>query len=316
MIPVIWTIRYSILFNSPSVNLNKGIGFDVYRSRLFDPARMSSHHWLFSNVAIPSLATQQGVECGRTIVQVLASTEMPQVQKSALESSIKPYPWADIFYISPEEKQVPYRYCVARGLDKMKVPDGCLYINARLDDDDAIASNFSVRLRGFASDSSVGYGISFGKGYVGVFDEGRRTFDGMYLHYKPMIAIGLAVIGKVRDGRPSHDIFGLGAHAKIDRRHPVILDSSMPSFIRTSYSKQDSGGAIYLSQKYEPIDPQAVLEHFGIQEHLLPSVARSNSRLAIEKRKAIVRGVKERTMHLGRKANNKVRSLLRVSGRN
>lgn len=290
MIPVVWTMRYSVLTREKRWNINKNISFEDYRGKLFSDERMDQRHWMLSNISLPSLSVQGG----QTVLNIIASEAMPSRHKRRLEDTVSGFSWVRISYVSPEEERIPFEKCLQETLGEMDI-SGDRYVNAGIDDDDAVSRDFSDRLRNLAGEYSIGHIISLSQGCIGVFDWGSQRFEGLYSYNSPKINLGLAVVGSFKGGTPSHSMYSLGVgHMKLDSKYRVVLDGSQMSFLRTSYPTQDTEGAIRLSRSYQSVDPATVLERFNLSVDFLPRVGDSISRLKHEKRMAFCRRIRQR----------------------
>lgn len=272
LVPIIFAIRYSVLSRSLGMNIAKDVDYEEYRSRLFDPARLALKQELFAEIALPTLAAQQGTAEGRTAVYLYASTEMPEAFKRSLEAILEPHAsWAEVIYVPPDG-QLPHADCIRKRITWLGLSK-TLYVHARMDDDDALSDDFCARLRDYVSPQTVGFGISLGAGYAGYYDTVDKRFAGMFTRRSPMTAIGLGIIGDYDDGAQLRNAYGLGHHTKIDERVPVILDSRSPAFIRTVYAEQDSKGETgYAGQ---PVPPEEISADFSLRPALFPSIEES-----------------------------------------
>lgn len=115
---------------------------------------------------------------------------------------------------------------------------GTIVATVRLDDDDALSSDYVDLLAPYLSEQYRNMAISFPAGYYAYID-GDGTVSLVAPEKRPKIAIGLAFVQKVGIKQPI-SIYELGNHQHIDDRYPVILDARKPTFIRVAHRASDT----------------------------------------------------------------------------
>ena len=234
-------VRYSILA------LNHSIGWKLadtsperYRKQLFDPARMAFHEYCFEHIVLASLAAQNRLLDKRWFTLcVMTSTELPAVNMRFLERMQEDRPWLKVIALPPESPELSgaVRAAISESVDAP------LYCTIRLDDDDALASNYFARLSRFLDPALDGTVISFANGFMGLC-AGMSGFKSFRELNQPKIALGLASVHSTagfRSGKTKRvSIFETGRHTTIDQRLPVIVDSRSRAFIRTVHPYSDN----------------------------------------------------------------------------
>src|SRR5690606_6990047 len=108
--------------------------------------------------------------------------------------------------------------------EKLLSDDSDTIITARLDDDDALASNYIEKLRGYLHPKFKNHGISFGKGfYMGTYGAGDNKQYKLVSTRKVNGSAGLAYVSDRRI--PVHYILSFAVvHLVLDTATPVIVD--------------------------------------------------------------------------------------------
>lgn len=247
--PVIIQISYSLL------NIHRQgwrIGrqdLETYRKQLFDSARLSFREKLFRLVTIPSLQAMLRKSSGQNLrVLVYTSLSLPPPFLQNLHTLVDELGCGEVLGIEEHEK---FRYpdVIPRVLCKMadvsEVQRRLTFAAVRIDDDDALSSNYIDRLSQYISQSYSGFAVSFGRGYVGHFDNQAQKFVRIRDVYQPMSSRGLAAIctydmASRRFSSTCASAFMLGEHPTVDRRFPTIIDSREPVFFASEHTQQDT----------------------------------------------------------------------------
>lgn len=253
----IFAVRYSVL-QRDSRNwriARRSEGIEAYKESLYDPRRISAHRRLFENLTVPSIVAQANAGFhDRLALHVVSSTHLPASEKDHLNRILSPYSWAKVVYIS-EDEQLPFKSLRDDYLSSKVQGEAC-YAHCRLDDDDAISVDFLARLQEYVRDDYMKHAVSFGMGVNAYYNTITNEIERICQYYEPKTSAGLAHIGKYSTSGQNCSnamAFGLGNHTKADQKFPVILDSRVPSFIRTTYSGQDTSNsfAIYCKKRDE-----------------------------------------------------------------
>lgn len=221
---------------------SKKKGQVAYRQALFAPKRMQQRFSVFENITLQSLAPNLRNPNARLIC--LASDSMPEKYKGRLNALIERYPNAEVRYCGPiksvdiEAGGIIRGYCLKKANGSQ---NDIVFATVRLDDDDALSSNFVELLSPYVKSEFSGFWISFPAGVRMSIDAGRVVLTKAYL---PKTSQGLARISAFS---PEHDgeigtAYGLGSHARVDLRAPVIMDGRQIAYVRTNHKNNDSRG--------------------------------------------------------------------------
>lgn len=264
-------IRYSILAKSRSAwVIGRDVSDDEYREKLFSESRLNMHEFLFSNVTLPSIeAANKPIEVE---VLIFTSVFLPQKYMERLKGIVNQYSWARLITLDDSDR-------AARMMDQhllkevRKDGQSKVFSTVRLDDDDALSKNYFENLAKYTDDKYLGFAVSFHKGLKGRFE--GDTYSNFEVANYPKCAQGLAFVSKYEGGEhtpPDLSIYSLGNHTKIDEKHPVILDASFVSYIRTMHVESD----IFRKGKHDKVSRKESLElakiadtEFGVNPQLL-----------------------------------------------
>lgn len=219
---------------------SKKKGQVAYRKALFDPRRLQQRFTFFENITLPSLTPN--LQNSNAHLICLASRSMPEEYKGRLNSLIRKQRNAAIHYCEPI-KSVDYEAGKAvRSFYSKKLhaqQKDIVFATVRLDDDDALASNFVDILSPYVKSEFNGFWVSFPTGVRMSIDAGRIVLTKAYL---PKTSQGLARISVISSEHESEigTAYGLGSHARVDLRAPVIMDGRQIAYIRTNHKENDS----------------------------------------------------------------------------
>lgn len=268
--PLIISIRYSVLQNNPAGwELGKHNAFADYKAKLFSDERLSSRLHMLRNVTVPSILGQ--TDPSHIHVVLVASTEMPPSHLDALKAYVRTIPNARVVLSAPH-CSINHRGPLN---DILVENDYGLHAHVRHDDDDALSSNYAERLRAYMTAAHIGMGVSFSRGYGGLYDEPSRRYTEFRELVYPKLACGFAMINRFnpKDGTyetPHRTIYELGSHTKADLKAPIIIDEGEPTYIYSIYRGQDTS-----EMMLRRLGPQApteeVLRAFSLPEGIHPA---------------------------------------------
>lgn len=221
------TIRYSVLDRSGKNARWKITRSPNYASELFAPERMELREHLFANITIPSLRKFDHSRFDTFTIYVIASTELPDINKQFLES----YPELTIVYQEPDKVDFGY------GLSLIVNP-GDAYAHVRLDDDDALLPHLGTILANYTKPNFIGHVISPACGIGAIILEGKIVKYGKFT--ENYIACGLAIIGSYEQ---LHHVYYTG-HNQVALHYPVIVLATDVYWIRTFHTTQDSNAVV------------------------------------------------------------------------
>lgn len=262
---VMISTRYSVLLRgSKSWAIGRDKSLDDYRTALFDDARLDLHHHLFTRLTLPSLKAQiPALSATDFRLAISISDELPAHHRAALERETSDIDWVRILRVPAEAENIPHGKHLRDFLAERGEPGP--YAHVRLDDDDALTSDFIERIRGYATVENAGRAVSLGRGIMADFDTDSRRFTAFQEMHYPKVAMGLTLIGIYQgdEKRPLPQIYGTGNHVSIDLRVPTIIDSRKIAFLRTMHSLSDTR-ATRRSDATEKMDLATAREHFPV----------------------------------------------------
>lgn len=230
--------------------------FESYRSAVLDEDRLERRLRLFREITIPSVCTQatQGAALNWL---VLVAAELPAQHRSALAHELELATAAGVRVLilpvaASDDAADPAGGLFAGVGQAIRMTlesdfDGAdqMFATVRLDDDDALAGDFTSRLEAYLKPEFAGMHVSFSRGLQAIYIDG--TLTDARLVDKPLIALGLAFVSTYEPAsgfaHPEIHVHGFGNHARLSERTPVILDGSKVSFLRTLDSSSDLGDA-------------------------------------------------------------------------
>ena len=260
----IFTVRYSVF--SPSLSRSWRIGRagqQEYLFKLFDPERLQMRRTTFSKITIPSLAAAIAT-CPqvKTEVHILTSTELPKLDSDFLHELANKYSFLRIFAQSPEMVSLcreTDRFCEA-------LSSNALVASIRIDDDDAVVSNFLSLLSEQLRAENVGDIVSMSSGYSAI---GSRdgTLIGPFSYRWRFGSCGQTLIRKSKNWTGPGCIYSAGNHMTNDERFPVIVDSREPAFLRLFHEGADTWTSAKAAYKYGEFSRSA-RDSFNIDKSL------------------------------------------------
>lgn len=230
-------VRYSVLSEgSGAWVLSKSNSLDDYKKSLFAKKRLDLHQEIFFKVTLPSL---KKMDSAHTTVLVFTSKELPEKYMKALIDEASKYENIKIIPLPVKGSVTTQMHeCLEEEL-KVFEEDLC-YATVRLDDDDALSKYFYKEVKKYLSKGFAGYAISFPKGVAGIYEDG--VYKSFHRIKRPKIAMGLTYVNFYSNGhrlKKPESVFALGNHTKVDRKHPLIIDSGREMFMRTVHVESD-----------------------------------------------------------------------------
>lgn len=168
---------------------------------------------------------------------------MPEEHASELFSLVEGYEFIKIRRVGRSFSSDNYELLLGEVMSGAQV--STLVATVRLDDDDAISSDYLSQLENYLDIKYAGFAISFGMGLSALYSSDKKKIDDIREYYYPKIAIGLAYLNIYCPESKGfrylpHNVYRLGKHSQCDRRCPVIVDSRKSSFIRTIHRSSDT----------------------------------------------------------------------------
>lgn len=242
---VVVGIRFSVLSALPNWKVVR-TEFEEYRNTLFDKERLEYRFRLFEALTIPSLQALDVPPNMRLHVVVITSEQLPEWAKARLREDLAGLSSTvvEVGVEGPKIQQVmdeqAREFVAAQGWQE----NPTLCVTVRLDDDDALDSNYLKALAPYARWRFAGFALSFARGYAAEIDA-RSTVKLVSLHhlYQPKIALGMAYVNVLEGDqwrvRKQRTVYDLGAHNAVDAVVPLILVSDAPRYIRTIHGHND-----------------------------------------------------------------------------
>ena len=196
---------------------------------LWHPERMAVRFHLFETIMLPSIRAQSDADFQLLII---VSEDMPQMYHDRLEAVTASAPMVTI--LSTPERDIAR---ALRPIMHASVAEGQKALHFRIDDDDALCSSYITRLRTIAKQSNFdpGTAISFPKGVVSFFHEGRAKHAEFYKTY---VAAGLAFINGEEYRRNPFQV----QHRQVGKRQPSFVDPTFHAFQVTLHTVNNTKG--------------------------------------------------------------------------
>ncbi|WP_252107383.1 MULTISPECIES: glycosyltransferase [unclassified Halomonas] len=235
---IFFLIRFSVFTKSKSAwAIGNKVDMEVYKQNLFDRDRLLTHQAIFEKVTLPGLDSMMDAE--RATALVFISEELPEEFESRLRALSEQRTWLKIVKVRSEKalnRQIDLR--VAKELERFEFPICCASV--RLDDDDALASDYCTVLERHMYPHDEDYCVTFPEGILSVYAQNRYTDH--YQHRQINNAQGLAMVKTLTSQEKVESpitVFSVGNHTNVDKRYPVVMDSRQRMFIRTEHAHSD-----------------------------------------------------------------------------
>lgn len=227
---VVGLIRFSMLFGLHPFEKGRDLAFPDLVKLIMSEARLQARFKLFQTVCLPSLDAQQSDDFK---VLLISSRSMPRSWQERLRDLVAGRDYLDVVFADADST-------FADEIDKFvadRLKAGPV-ASFRLDDDDALASDYIESLAAHLSRGNVGSMVSFSRGYLLKIGGPGQTCKLIEVHI-PKLSAGMAMISRSGAFR---NVYKTGTkHNKVDLKWPVILDGRRPMFLMTSHGDNDSG---------------------------------------------------------------------------
>lgn len=228
---VLGVVRFSYLQSTDAnfpITLNKSL--EARREMLFAPKRMAQRFELFEAICLPSLAAQNpdlftGI--------LLTSASMPQAHVDRLHALTEAVPHLHVVPAEPNLSHLAIREAVARHR-----PAEGMKLTFRLDDDDAISTDFTDRVAPYLQERYDGHCLTLlsGVGLCRLY--GRvRAWDRRH----PFVSAGLSYINRAE---APETVYDCGNHSTVTERFPTLVDASFPAFLQSTHGTNASSGHV------------------------------------------------------------------------
>lgn len=225
---------------------------------LYDDARMALRFRHFETLTLPSLAAQKD---GRFTFLVITGENMPEPWWSRLNDICATVPQIKVITRPPMRHRTAMQLAIKQELGEDQDPS----LQFRLDDDDAVGTNFVRGIRrtarlsqrmwagweNFVIEYSSGYAVQLGpEGILALPVQGQ------------FLACGLAVLFKPGDPKT---VMNYGHH-KLHLSMPTLIDPQSPMYLRAVHDDNDSRAQ---HSKLAPLDDATrafFQERFNVNE--------------------------------------------------
>lgn len=199
-------------------------------ARLYDETRMARRFFLFENLTLPSLLhqTDQGF---KTVI--MSSSVMPDRFKARLSAICAPLPGAVVEFSDETRGDYAFHRFM---LESAGYKGRASSVHFRLDDDDALSTNYISRLRHVTRVLSPGTHVTFPTG-VFLFPARPDGPTGVSMvQQRFLTAIGLATVNGGGFQKNPYQMM----HGNVWTRWPVVSDPTFFSHIRSQHFDNDT----------------------------------------------------------------------------
>lgn len=206
-----------------------------YKAYLYSHDRLDPRMDIFTGMSLPAIALM--AERHPVLHRVQYSQSLPDKYLKQLHKVAEKYPFMQLESVD-EMGNASNPEMIREFVSRAAHGTNMIFGDARLDDDDVLASDFFELSSRYLTREHVGYAISLAKGLTGLFENGQVT--SLRRVVQPKIAIGLMTVGyfDAQTGIIQQTL--IGSHPSVDERMPLILDSTAPSYLWMRHLEQDS----------------------------------------------------------------------------
>ncbi len=225
---IVGMIRFSIVLREsnffPPLS---GQGYQKRKALIFDRARLQRRFQLFEDICLPSLAAQTDQNFN---MMLITSRDLPDWAHDRLMGLVQDLP---NFYVRAYRPLANIQRIFKRSVFEMLDPTAPITASFRLDDDDALASDYIARLRTHMEPEKAGKIVTFSHGHQLALSDGTlQVWDDT----RDCGSAGLALVqkGKVLSIPETVTIHCLGGHRKVGQFAPVINDKTDAMYVQTA----------------------------------------------------------------------------------
>lgn len=219
-------MRFSYLGRSDAKLARGTDDLELRRQTLYDPDRMKERFYLFEKICLPSLRWQTDKNFRFVI---FSSPELPRKYKKRLVKAVHNIPQIEIVY----DKNPIFNRAIDSWISKQPVVHAQRTLHFRLDDDDALASDFVATLRSHMPNVPDHGLISRPSGLLLI-----QTAENAELlaKFEPNIAIGFALVNPPGHIHNPYDLKH-GGHYRIA---PSLVLPGPLAYIHTAHAESDT----------------------------------------------------------------------------
>ena len=244
-----------------------GNGESEYRDYLYAPDRLDFRDRVFTQLAVPALAS--AAESHEVCHIVSYSESLPEKYVNSLMRTAEQYP----FIVLQELPDGVPDWGRSESIIKEKVGVG-VFGRYRLDDDDLLSKHYFDVMERFIKPEYVGMVVSLPRGIEAIYS-GGHYYNFREAHV-PMNSMGMLYVSELDKTGKIHAPRA-GAHDKADRLAPVIMDASKIAYLRTNHSGQDNllrhQSALVLTQLVSSMDKFPALSSVDVVRENFPVIA-------------------------------------------
>lgn len=228
---VIGLCRFSVLSSGGFQSMPDDLA--ARRAALYDPARLARRFAWFEEVALPPLRAQSDPDFR---LVVLTGVDLPEAWRARLDRAVASLPQAVVEAVPPGDHRAQCGAALARHVERR----GGVVAQVRMDDDDAVATDFVEVLRGEAGRLArhfrgrLPFAVDFAKGAVLAVDAGGdiALTPNLAQFWTPALAIVFAE--GARDHLMSYP------HNRVWRRMPTVTLTDPVMYLRGAHGGNDS----------------------------------------------------------------------------
>ena len=232
---IVGMIRFSIVLREsnffPPLS---GKDYIERKALIFDRGRLQRRFQLFEDICLPSLTAQSDQNFN---MMLMTSRDLPVWAHDRLMNLVGDLPNV---YIRAYRPLASIQRIFKRSVFEMLDPSADITANFRLDDDDALASDYIERLRTHMLPENMGKIVTFSHGHqLSLSDDALQ----IYADNRDCGSAGLALVqeGRVMSIPDTLTIHCLGGHRKVGRFAPVISDTTDGMYVQTANGANVTG---------------------------------------------------------------------------
>ncbi len=259
---VVGVVRFSVLTEDYYAETYGSV--EAIAEHLFTDERLALRFKLFEALCLPSLVAQSDQEFR---VVVLTSTLLPEEARARLDALVAPHRNISVFAAAPAR-----HYQICKQAYSRAYEEGYSHrLSFRLDDDDALASDFVARLKLMAKPLLELHPeeptmIAFNRGFY-VEVSGQGSNEVLDTVERAPLSVGLTLLHPASYGRNPYRY----NHRAIGQHYTLYSDISEAGFIRTIHSDNKSNPAkLGITGKKKQLEIEAqIAERFELRMQTL-----------------------------------------------
>jgi hypothetical protein len=196
--------------------------------KLWHPVRMAARFHLFEHITLPAIRSQTDPDFRLTLI---TTKMMPDLYHERLASLTEGLPQVQILRTEEQNLSKALRPVMKEASQDFTQPS----VHFRLDDDDAVSTNYIERLRDASGRVEPGGMVTFPSGVLGFLNGERACHASVFRH---SIAIGLAIVAHAVNPMQPFRM----QHLRHFTRVPSYADPTFPAYHWTLHSVNTSSG--------------------------------------------------------------------------